>query len=242
MIKKTMYRILMPLVLLFVFACNNNDVQKNPDAAKDSTAATTSGTGAADSTKHSDTSTVGKISKKIESLKDSPIVKKINDAVAKADEKTKAVAKDVANASKKAVHKMDSTIAAKKDELTATKKENGSAADDESLLPPSAADNSKSFAPKFGIIPRDANENNINSFKNAFPDKKTLVKINFDADPNAEMEATKAQIIKALKKSGYTNISEKSSTFHPTRMPKDIHYELQRDGSVIIWLQPASGQ
>ena len=44
MIEKMKYRILIPVVLLFVFACNNNDMQRTNDAAKDSTAATGSGT------------------------------------------------------------------------------------------------------------------------------------------------------------------------------------------------------
>ena len=143
---------------------------------------------------------------------------------------------------KKQYIKWDSTIAAKKDELTRNKKRENTPTTDEKLLPASVADNSKAFAPKYGLIPRDATENNITSFKNAFPDKQTLVKINFDAEPDAEMEATKVQIIKAMKKAGYTNVSDKSTIYHPTRMPKDIHYELQRDGSVIIWLQPATAQ
>ncbi len=239
--EKMKYRILIPVVLLFVFACNNNDMQRTTDAAKDSTAATGSGTGGVGSSKQTDTSAIANISKKIESIKDSPIVKKIDNVVQKADEKTKAVIKDVASTSKKVVRKMDSTIAAKKDELTAAKKEN-TATTDEKLLPASVADNTKAFAPKYGLIPRDATENNITSFKNAFPDKQTLVKINFDAEPDAEMEATKVLIIKAMKKAGYTNVSDKSTIYHPTRMPKDIHYELQRDGSVIIWLQPATAQ
>ena len=238
---KIMYRILMPMIVLFAFACSNNDQQRTVDALKDSTSATQGGVGGIDSTKHADTGAATSSSKTTAPIKDSSITKKVDNAVAKADEKTKAVVKDVASATKKAAHKIDSTVAAKKDELTATKKESAPSTD-EKLLPASAADNSKAFAPKYGLIPRDANENNITSFKNAFPDKQTLVKINFDAEPDAEMEATKVQIIKAMKKAGYINVSEKSTIFHPTRMPKDIHYELQRDGSVIIWLQPASAQ
>ena len=66
--------------------------------------------------------------------------------------------------------------------------------------------------------------------------------MNFDSAPDAEMTQVKAQIIKVLKNTGYTNVSEQSATVEPRRMPKEIHYELQHDGSVVIWVQPATIQ
>jgi hypothetical protein len=98
----------------------------------------------------------------------------------------------------------------------------------------------KPFVSKYGIIPRDANENSLTVFYNTFPDKHTLIKVNFDGAPDAEMNNVKTQIIKVLKKSGYVNVSDHSETIQPKQMPKDIHYELQHDGSVVFWVPVAN--
>ncbi|HEY4876556.1 MAG TPA: hypothetical protein VIH86_13345, partial [Puia sp.] len=74
----------------------------------------------------------------------------------------------------------------------------------------------------------------------AFTDKTIFIKIYYNADPDADMQNVKVQVVKVLKKSGYSNISDQSLTLHPIHVPKDIHYELQHDGSVIIWIPPAS--
>ena len=95
------------------------------------------------------------------------------------------------------------------------------------------------FVPKFGTIPRNATNDNITGFLNAFPDKRTVIKINFDAAPDEEMNGVKAQITKVLKTAGYTNVVSQSQTVEPRRMPTEIHYELQRDGSVIFWVPVA---
>lgn len=225
---------------LLLIACNSEDQQKPADIPRDSVAVAPSGNGSSESTKHTDTATSVANAKKDEAIKDLP--KKATETVKTATEKVKSSANAPVDATKKIIHKTDSAVSAKKDEAVASAKKEISKATDDNLLPATTADNTKSFAPKYGIIPRDANENNISSFKNAFPDKRTLVKINFDAEPDAEMQSAKTQIINALKKAGYSNVSDKSQVFHPTRMPKEIHYELQRDGSVIIWLQPVSAQ
>jgi hypothetical protein len=96
------------------------------------------------------------------------------------------------------------------------------------------------FVSKYGTIPRNATTSNVTSFFTAFPDKSTLIKINFDGPADAEMTGVKTQIIKVLRSSGYTNVQDQSATIEPKRMPKEIHYELQRDGSVILWVPVAN--
>ena len=54
------------------------------------------------------------------------------------------------------------------------------------------------------------------------------------------MKSVKTQIIKVLRSSGYTNVQDQSATIEPKRMPTEIHYELQRDGSVILWVPVAN--
>ncbi len=230
--KKIVPGILIFSAMILVCSCSNEDTKTNPPT--DSTATAQNGKGQIDSSKQQNDSTTSMPSKITANSKDS-LAMQNNTAI----EKTKKNAAALSDHTKKILHKTDSAANLKSAEAAASKKESTTSTD-EKLVPASVADNSKAFAPKYGLIPRDATENNITSFKNAFPDKQTLVKINYDADPDAEMQAVRTQIITALKKSGYTNISDKSTTFHPTRMPKDIHYELQRDGSVIIWLQPAT--
>lgn len=217
-------------------SCGNEDKEKQSvDVPKDSVAADKTAKAPVDSNKTIDTTSAAP-SGSADRVKDAS--KRVKDAVDHASEKIK---KDANAVVKKAVHKADSAVNAKKSEAAEVVKKDLSAATDK-LSPASTADNSKSFAPKYGLIPWDANENNITAFKNAFPDKQTLVKVNFDADPDAQMQTEKTQVLNALKKAGYKNVSDQSQTFHPTRIPKDIHYELQRDGSVIIWLPPTPQQ
>ena len=99
-----------------------------------------------------------------------------------------------------------------------------------------AADANDKFVSKYGVIPRNATESNINSFVEAFPDKSILVKVNFDGTADTEMTAVRNQIIKVLKNLGYNNIAPQPASIEPIRMPKEIHYELQRNGSVIVWI------
>ena len=125
-----------------------------------------------------------------------------------------------------------------------SKKENAAAdatVSNQSAAKPTNTDAvNKPFVSKYGIIPRDANENNLTVFFNTFPDKNTLIRVNFDGPADAEMNSVKTQIIKVLKKSGYVNVSDHSETIEPKRMPKDIHYELQHDGSVVFWVPIAN--
>ncbi|HVM87041.1 MAG TPA: hypothetical protein VMT76_02560 [Puia sp.] len=253
MATKKIYITFIALACLAAGACSNEDKQKTVDSTKDSTSSKGTVQPPNDSTdnmKQADSTTVASPIKATDVKKG--VSNKVNDvskteprkgaeAIKVADEKTQSTVAAVADAGKTAARKTDSAVssAAAKTGPPITKKESKTA-DDEGLIPANVADNSKSVAPKYGIIPRDANENNISNFKSAFPDQRTLVRINFDADPDTEMQNTKIQIINALKKSGYNNISNKSITFHPSRMPKDIHYELQHDGSVVIWVQPAN--
>ena len=53
------------------------------------------------------------------------------------------------------------------------------------------------------------------------------------------MLGVRAQIVKVLKKLGYNDIVDQPIVLHPMHMPKDIHYELQHDGSVVIWVPVA---
>ena len=108
------------------------------------------------------------------------------------------------------------------------------------IKPVTAYPVNKPFVSKYGIIPRDANENSLTVFFNTFPDKTTLIKVNFDGPADAEMNSVKTQIIKVLKKNGYTNVADRSETIEPKRMPTDIHYELQHDGSVVFWVPIAN--
>jgi hypothetical protein len=98
----------------------------------------------------------------------------------------------------------------------------------------------KGFVSKYGTIPRNTTTDNITDFLSAFTDKTIFIKIYYNADPDTDMQNVKTQVVKVLKKSGYSNISDQSLTLHPIHVPKDIHYELQHDGSVIIWIPPAS--
>ena len=217
-------------VLFLAMACHNNDRQ-NPAQTADSTAAAKSGHGTgsdSNSFRSSASDTAGNAS---HSGNSAPAAAGSETASNKGS--SKSAGKAASHGSKKSAAGPDSS------------KTNGSQSAIPTLSPANAGsqpsnaiDLSKPFAPKYGLIPWDANQNNITDFKNAFPDKQTLVRVNFDNDPDDQMQKEKATIIDALKKAGYKNVSDQSKTFHPVRTPKDIHYELQRDGSVVIWLPP----
>ena len=117
---------------------------------------------------------------------------------------------------------------------------------DNKIIPPattaagSANTSNMPFVSKYGIIPRNASIGDMGEFFKAFPDKSTLIKVNFDGPADDEMNGVKALILKLLRNNGYTNVLDQSATIEPQRMPKDIHYELQRNGSVIFWVPIAN--
>jgi hypothetical protein len=128
------------------------------------------------------------------------------------------------------------------DNLPAARKATIAKADNSKPVANTSSIAGKAFVSKYGTIPRNTTTDNINEFLIAFPDKTILIKINYNADPDTEMQAVKAQVVKVLKKSGYSNISDQSLTLHPMHVPKDIHYELQHDESVVIWIPPATAE
>jgi len=142
--------------------------------------------------------------------------------------------------SKKKSVSSDTAARAGDDNLPAARKINAAATDNSKTTINTSNIAGKPFVSKYGTIPRNATQDNITEFLVAFPDKTILIKINYNSDPDAEMQAVKTQVEKVLKKSGYTNISDQSLTLHPMHVPKDIHYELQHDQSVVIWIPPAS--
>lgn len=241
---------------LLAASCANEDKQKPADTLKNPVDSTSSAPALNDTTSTSKKNPQAGVPEKATNPLEKKTAKAGNDkgaiktetknagaAVSETAGKINAPGGKVAETGKAMEKKTGNEVSAatQKTEIPTAKKEI-KPADDEGLIPANVADNSKATAPKYGIIPRDANETNIANFKSAFPDKRTLIRINFDADPDAEMQSTKAQIINALKKSGYVNISNRSVTFSPKKMPTAIHYELQHDGSVVIWVQPAAGQ
>jgi hypothetical protein len=126
------------------------------------------------------------------------------------------------------------------DNVPTAKKAKIAAADNTKVEANTSSITGKAFVSKYGTIPRNTTTDNITDFLVAFTDKTIFIKIYYNADPDADMQNVKVQVVKVLKKSGYTNISDQSLTLHPIHIPKDIHYELQHDGSVIIWIPPAS--
>ncbi len=232
MISKNTYRLLFVCAIAACCSCHNEDTQRPPEPAKDSTAVAQGGAGSNDSTKRID-STAAIAAAKNNSAASS--TKQPATSTPTTTEKTKA--KQTIAATKKQSLNTDSSA------KTAAVTKNNSATTDNAKTATSGDNTAdKPFVSKYGIIPRDATESNVTSFNNAFPDKQILVKINFNSDPDAEMQKVKAQIIKVLKKLGYSNVSDQSQTFHPMRIPKDVHYELQHDGSVVIWLPPVTSE
>ncbi len=225
-------------ILCFGFAsllsCTNNENEKKvPDVIKNPTQTDSGVIIKTDSVgvKKNDTSVIYQHEKKAEEkIKNSSSVDKSE----KKEKKNK----------EKKIAETDTSILVKKGTAVVSKNTNSAVSDPankQSAIKPVAVDAvNKPFVSKYGIIPRDANENNLTVFFNTFPDKNTLIKVNFDGPADAEMNSVKAQIIKVLKKSGYTNVSDRSETIEPKRMPKDIHYELQHDGSVVFWVPIAN--
>ncbi|HXB44689.1 MAG TPA: hypothetical protein VNV85_11550, partial [Puia sp.] len=123
-----------------------------------------------------------------------------------------------------------------------SKQENAATPNPSPEKPTGSDAGNRPFVSKYGIIPRDANESNLTVFFNTFPGKSTLIKVNFDGPADAEMNTVKTQIIKVLRKSGYINVIDHSETIEPKQIPKEIHYELQHDGSVVFWVPPSNQQ
>jgi hypothetical protein len=220
MYKKYFYiKMILMLVMIFILSCKND--QQDQQVADSTKVAAGNGTG---TSKKADTSTINKdnAAATVSSAKKDSVVatKKIKIA---GNKKQKRDTLDAIKSSMAPVAKTDNTV-------------------NKNITPPpiKPVDPNAPFVSKYGTIPRNATTNNVTSFFNAFPDKSTLIKINFDGPADAEMTSVKAQIIKVLRGSGYTNVQDQSATIEPKRMPKEIHYELQRDGSVILWVPIAN--
>jgi len=230
MFKTSFYiKMIMLSAMVFTLSCRNDqDDKKAPDVTKAPVGNTP------DSTNSYDTA----------SFKKNAAVSAIDPAKTNANQKDNSapVVTRAKNADKKIKENkaaMHDTAAAKSNEAAALKKDNPA-----TNQPAAKTGNTDAgpavFKSKYGTIPRDANQSNMTVFYNTFPDKNTLIKINFDGPADAEMNNVKMQIIKILKKSGYVNVQEQSATIEPQRMPKEIHYELQRDGSVVFWVPIAN--
>lgn len=214
----TMYTI--GLAVLFLISCGNEDAKAKTEAPKEETAVTTPGQGNNDQTKVTDSTGLTPV-KATEANNDNTQLKTPVPVQSVED-----VKEDISSeANKKAsIGRNDSLTVdgkAKNIGLSMTK---------------------KPFIPKYGVFPWEPTAENITDFTTAFPDKNTVIRVGFNADQDASMQAVKAQIIKTLKKSGYKKVSDESPTVHPMRVPKDIHYELQRDESVIIWVPTVNQQ
>jgi uncharacterized protein YaiL (DUF2058 family) len=222
---------------VLIFSCRDTDTKAIQ--LQDSTANGGSGSGkkAADGDS-SATGTGSGSSKSGSSSSDSfankmPVVQSISD--------NNKIKTPVKFAKKKSITK-DSTTATNSDNdnVPAAKKAKITSADNTKVEANTSSIAGKAFVSKYGTIPRNTTTDNITDFLVAFTDKTIFIKIYYNADPDTEMQNVKTQVVKVLKKSGYSNISDQSLTLHPIHVPKDIHYELQHDGSVIIWIPPAS--
>jgi hypothetical protein len=220
MYKRYFYiKMLLMLVMVFILSCKNDQQdQQVADSTK------VAGGNGIDASRKVDTTTIKKdnVAATISSGKKDSVVTttKIKNA---GNKKQKRDTLDAIKSSLAPVAKNDNTV-------------------NKNITPPPVkpVDPNAPFVSKYGTIPRNATTDNVTSFFNAFPDKGTLIKVNFDGPADAEMTSVKAQIIKVLRGSGYTNVQDQSATIEPKRMPKEIHYELQRDGSVILWVPVAN--
>ena len=227
-----LYKYLIPALLFY--SCQNEDTQA-PNLPKDSTSVGTKG--GVGSGKDSSGLAGGGSSTTISATKDTnnraiPVVKKTDESKNRKQGKS----------AKKMDAAKDSSSADNDADLPVIKKTKPVSAD---LSKTTVGDNgitAKPFVSKYGTIPRNATQDNITEFLIAFPDKTTFIKIYYNADADNEMQGVRAQIVKVLKKSGYNSISDQSLTLHPIHVPKDIHYELQHDGSVVIWIPPATAE
>lgn len=211
--------------LMLLVSCHNNPDIKAPEAVKDSVSNGGGGSIGKDSNgltsaakKHTDTITAD-IHTNHGTKKDSvrKILRKLEDSIGKK------------NATLSQVPAKDNTVVQKTESAPA-------AISPKPAETQAAPDANDKFVSKYGVIPRNTTESNINSFLEAFPDKSILVKVNFDGTADTEMNGVRNQIIKVLKNLGYNNIAPQPASLEPIRMPKEIHYELQRNGSVIVWI------
>jgi hypothetical protein len=219
-------------VLLF-FSCQNEDTQA-PALPKDSTAIAgkTGGGGGTDST-----AVAAGSSKTTVATKDTSSAK-VHQAARTDETKIKKQGK----IARKAALSSDSATSDNDAGLPVTKKTKPVSADLSKVTVGNNSITAKPFVSKYGTIPRNATQDNITEFLIAFPDKTTFIKIYYNADADDEMQGVRAQIVKVLKKSGYNSISDQTLTLHPIHVPKDIHYELQHDGSVVIWIPPSTAE
>jgi hypothetical protein len=232
---KTLFYIkwMLLLIIASTVSCRNDDDKKAPEATKATVEAVTDSSAKSDS--------AGMKKNNVADVPEPAANKKDKDTAAAATVKTKKTEKKITESNRA----RRDTAASIKSALAPVSK-NEKAAADVPVTNQSAAKSvttdavNKPFVSKYGIIPRNANENNLTVFFNTFPDKHTLIKVNFDGPADAEMNSVKTQIIKVLKKSGYVNVSDHSETIEPKQMPKDIHYELQHDGSVVFWVPIAN--
>jgi hypothetical protein len=225
-----LYKYLISVVLFY--SCQNEDT-KAPDLPKDSTSV--SPKGGAGSGNDSTGLAGGGTSKTSSPTKDTssstiPVVKKMDEAKNKKQSK----------AAKKMGASRDSASVDNDADLPVIKKTKPVSADLSKTTVGDNAVSAKPFVSKYGTIPRNATQDNITEFLIAFTDKTTFIKIYYNADADNEMQGVRAQIVKVLKKSGYNSISDQTLTLHPIHVPKDIHYELQHDGSVVIWIPPVT--
>jgi hypothetical protein len=222
------------ITALLFYSCQNEDT-KAPDLPKDSTSVGTKG--GVGSGKDSSELAGGGSSTTSSATKDTSnramlVVKKTDESKNKKQGKS----------AKKMDAAKDTSSVDNEADLPVIKKTKPVSAD---LSKTTVGDNgvtAKPFVSKYGTIPRNATQDNITEFLIAFPDKTTFIKIYYNADADNEMQGVRAQIVKVLKKSGYNSISDQTLTLHPIHVPKDIHYELQHDGSVVIWIPPATAE
>jgi hypothetical protein len=232
--RKILYPFFFALSAL-ISSCRDTDT-KAIQLTQDSTAAG-SGSGSGKKTTSSDSTTIAS-SNNGSSLGDSSVNKKIAVKPLTGDVKSKTSGKA---AKKKTLGKDSAAVASGDDDNSpAIKKAKIATADNTKIQANTSSIAGKAFVSKYGTIPRNATQDNITDFLTAFTDKTIFIKIYYNADPDADMQNVKAQVVKVLNKSGYNNISDQSLTLHPIHVPKDIHYELQHDGSVVIWIPPAS--
>ena len=224
--KKLIYLALF-CVTVFIFSCQDEDT-KAPQMLKDSTAKGNGGAGDTSSATNNAGSSKNNSVVKDTSVSAMPVVKSTGD-----NTKIKTPVKSA----KKIAAAKDSATA---DDVPAVHKAKIATTDNTKTAIGDNTVTAKPFVSKYGTIPRNATQDNITEFLIAFTDKNTFIKIYYNADPDAEMQSVRTQIVKVLRKSGYTNVSDQFLTLHPMHVPKDVHYELQHDGSVIIWIPPAS--
>jgi hypothetical protein len=225
--KKFIYLALLSASVI-IFSCQDEDT-KAPQMLKDSLAKG-NGSGSDTSATNNAGSSKNNSAVKDTSVSTMPVVKSAGD-----NTKIKTPVKSA----KKIAAAKDSATA---DDIPAVKKTKIPSADNTKTTVADNTVTAKPFVSKYGTIPRSATQDNITEFLIAFTDKNTFIKIYYNADPDAEMQTVRAQIVKVLRKSGYTNVSDQFLTLHPMHVPKDVHYELQHDGSVIIWIPPASAE